>query len=54
MDILREQFNILSGEVALHQSVLKRLSEEAGKNAMNEQIEVIFLLSTGVLYDILL
>ncbi|KAF2925733.1 hypothetical protein DAI22_06g073800 [Oryza sativa Japonica Group] len=40
VDILREQFNILSGEVALHQSVLKRLSEEAGKNAMNEQIEM--------------
>ncbi|KAF0902588.1 hypothetical protein E2562_018082 [Oryza meyeriana var. granulata] len=40
VDILREQFNILSGEVALHQSVLKCLSEEAGKGAMNEQIEM--------------
>uniref|UniRef100_J3MC72 Kinesin motor domain-containing protein n=1 Tax=Oryza brachyantha TaxID=4533 RepID=J3MC72_ORYBR len=40
VDILREQFNILSGEVAVHQNVLKRLSEEAGKSATNEQIEM--------------
>uniref|UniRef100_A0A0D9WN28 Kinesin-like protein n=1 Tax=Leersia perrieri TaxID=77586 RepID=A0A0D9WN28_9ORYZ len=40
VDLLREQFNILSGEVALHQNVLKRLSEESRKGAMNEQVEM--------------
>ncbi|KAG8094209.1 hypothetical protein GUJ93_ZPchr0012g19795, partial [Zizania palustris] len=40
VDLLGEQFNILSGEVALHLSVLKHLSEEAGKNAMNEHVEM--------------
>ncbi|PQQ01458.1 kinesin-like protein KIN-7K chloroplastic [Prunus yedoensis var. nudiflora] len=32
IDLLREQQKILSGEVALHSSALKRLSEEAAKN----------------------
>ncbi|KAG8483758.1 hypothetical protein CXB51_023455 [Gossypium anomalum] len=38
IDLLREQQKILSGEVALHSSTLKRLSEEAARNPQNEQI----------------
>ncbi|KAK9290950.1 hypothetical protein L1049_009130 [Liquidambar formosana] len=38
IDLLREQQKILSGEVALHSSALKRLSEEAVKNPRKEQI----------------
>ncbi|XP_012485648.1 kinesin-like protein KIN-7K, chloroplastic isoform X1 [Gossypium raimondii] len=38
IDLLREQQKILSGEVALHSSTLKRLSEEAARNPLNEQI----------------
>ena len=41
IDLLREQQKILSGEVALHSSALKRLSEEAAKNPRKEQIHVI-------------
>lgn len=40
IDLLREQKKILSGEVALHSSALKRLSEEAAKNPRKEQIHV--------------
>ncbi|XP_010257531.1 PREDICTED: kinesin-like protein KIN-7K, chloroplastic isoform X2 [Nelumbo nucifera] len=40
IDLLREQQNILSGEVALHQIALKRLSEEAANNPKKEQIHV--------------
>ncbi|XP_057983387.1 kinesin-like protein KIN-7K, chloroplastic [Malania oleifera] len=40
IDLLREQKKILSGEVALHTSALKRLSEEATKNPKKEQIHV--------------
>ncbi|XWS66479.1 hypothetical protein CRYUN_Cryun05aG0203100 [Craigia yunnanensis] len=40
IDLLREQQKILSGEVALHSSALKRLSEEAARNPQNEQIQV--------------
>ncbi|GAB4851508.1 Kinesin-like protein KIN-7K, chloroplastic [Ancistrocladus abbreviatus] len=40
LDLLREQQKILSGEVALHSSALKRLSEEAVKNPKKEQIHV--------------
>ncbi|CAL5037416.1 unnamed protein product [Urochloa decumbens] len=39
VDLLREQLKILSGEVALHTSVLKRLMEEAGRSTMNGHIE---------------
>ncbi|XP_022766850.1 kinesin-like protein KIN-7K, chloroplastic isoform X3 [Durio zibethinus] len=39
IDLLREQQKILSGEVALHSSALKRLSEEAARNPQNEQIQ---------------
>ncbi|XP_021770342.1 kinesin-like protein KIN-7K, chloroplastic [Chenopodium quinoa] len=39
IDLLREQKKILSGEVALHSSALKRLSEEAAKNP-KEQIHM--------------
>ncbi|XP_021721625.1 kinesin-like protein KIN-7K, chloroplastic isoform X2 [Chenopodium quinoa] len=39
IDLLREQKKILSGEVALHSSALKRLSEEAAKNP-KEQIHI--------------
>ncbi|XP_016671463.1 kinesin-like protein KIN-7K, chloroplastic isoform X2 [Gossypium hirsutum] len=38
IDLLREQQKILCGEVALHSSTLKRLSEEAARNPLNEQI----------------
>ncbi|KAK9036877.1 hypothetical protein V6N11_021801 [Hibiscus sabdariffa] len=37
IDLLREQQKILSGEVALHSSALKRLSEETARNPQNEQ-----------------
>ncbi|XP_044500590.1 kinesin-like protein KIN-7K, chloroplastic isoform X2 [Mangifera indica] len=40
IDLLREQQQILSGEVALHSSALKRLSEEAAKNPQKEQLQV--------------
>jgi centromeric protein E len=40
---LREQLKILSEEVALHKSVLKRLIEGAGRSTMNGHVEVIFL-----------
>ncbi|XVE96146.1 hypothetical protein REPUB_Repub02eG0196300 [Reevesia pubescens] len=40
IDLLREQQKILSGEVALNSSALKRLSEEAARNPQNEQIQV--------------
>ncbi|KNA06343.1 hypothetical protein SOVF_181940 isoform A [Spinacia oleracea] len=40
IDLLREQKKILSGEVALHSSALKRLSEEAAKNPKKEQIHI--------------
>ncbi|XP_058204815.1 kinesin-like protein KIN-7K, chloroplastic [Rhododendron vialii] len=38
IDLLREQQKILSGEVALHSSALKRLSEEAARNPKKEHI----------------
>ncbi|PON56310.1 Kinesin-like protein [Trema orientale] len=38
LDLLREQQKILSGEVALHSSALKRLSEEAARNPHKDQI----------------
>ncbi|CAL5043956.1 unnamed protein product [Urochloa decumbens] len=41
VDLLREQLKILSGEVALHTSVLKRLMEEAGRSTMNGHIEKV-------------
>ncbi|KAA8518315.1 hypothetical protein F0562_015802 [Nyssa sinensis] len=40
IDLLREQQKILSGEVALHSSALKRLSEEAARNPKKENIHV--------------
>ncbi|GJN00625.1 hypothetical protein PR202_ga17821 [Eleusine coracana subsp. coracana] len=40
VDLLKEQLKILSGEVALHTSVLKRLTEETTRST-NELIEVI-------------
>ncbi|XP_057450431.1 kinesin-like protein KIN-7K, chloroplastic isoform X2 [Lotus japonicus] len=40
IDLLREQHKILSGEMALHSSALKRLSEEAARNPQNGQIHV--------------
>lgn len=41
IELLREQQKILSGEVALHKSALKRLSEEAARNPQKDQIHVI-------------
>ncbi|KAJ8448542.1 hypothetical protein Cgig2_012186 [Carnegiea gigantea] len=38
IDLLREQKKILSGEVALHSSALKRLSEEVAKNPQREHL----------------
>ncbi|KAG2686891.1 hypothetical protein I3843_09G028200 [Carya illinoinensis] len=38
IELLREQKKILSGEVALHSSSLKRLSEEAARNPQKDQI----------------
>lgn len=43
VDLLREQLKILSGEVALHTSVLKRLTEEAGRSPQGEKIQVLLL-----------
>ncbi|KAG5055222.1 hypothetical protein JHK85_007732 [Glycine max] len=40
IDLLREQHKILSGEVALHSSALKRLSDEATRNPQNGHIDV--------------
>ncbi|KAF9680731.1 hypothetical protein SADUNF_Sadunf06G0152000 [Salix dunnii] len=40
IDLLREHHKILSGEVALHSSALKRLSEEASRNPLKEQIQL--------------
>ncbi|KAJ6824426.1 kinesin-like protein KIN-7D, chloroplastic isoform X1 [Iris pallida] len=40
VDLLREQVKILSGEVALHSSVLKRLSDEAANSPKKEQIQI--------------
>ncbi|ONK66160.1 uncharacterized protein A4U43_C06F4750 [Asparagus officinalis] len=40
VDLLREQVKILSGEVALHSSVLKRLSDEAVNSPNKEQIQL--------------
>ncbi|KAL9399747.1 hypothetical protein Peur_008708 [Populus x canadensis] len=40
IDLLREQQKILSGEVALHSSILKRLSEEASTNPLKEHIQL--------------
>ncbi|KAL9331708.1 hypothetical protein ACSQ67_001318 [Phaseolus vulgaris] len=40
IDLLREHHKILSGEVALHSSALKRLSDEATRNPQNGQIHV--------------
>ncbi|XP_042457210.1 kinesin-like protein KIN-7D, chloroplastic isoform X1 [Zingiber officinale] len=40
LELLKEQLKILAGEVALHSSILKRLSDEAAKNPKNEQIQM--------------
>ncbi|KAL8456271.1 hypothetical protein ACS0TY_034474 [Phlomoides rotata] len=40
IDLLREQHKILSGEVALHISALKRLSEEAAVNSKKDHIQM--------------
>lgn len=40
IDLLREQQKILSGEVALHSSALKRLSDEAARNPQKDQLHV--------------
>uniref|UniRef100_A0A5B6ZF27 Putative kinesin-related protein 4 n=1 Tax=Davidia involucrata TaxID=16924 RepID=A0A5B6ZF27_DAVIN len=40
IDLLKEQQKILSGEVALHSSALKRLSEESARNPKRENIHV--------------
>ncbi|WMV19518.1 hypothetical protein MTR67_012903 [Solanum verrucosum] len=40
IDLLREQQKILSGEVALHTGVLKRLSEEATQSPKKEQVQM--------------
>ncbi|XP_062221827.1 kinesin-like protein KIN-7D, chloroplastic isoform X2 [Phragmites australis] len=40
VDLLREQLKILSGEVALHTSVLKRLTDEAGRSPKSEKIQM--------------
>uniref|UniRef100_A0A2N9FZR6 Kinesin motor domain-containing protein n=1 Tax=Fagus sylvatica TaxID=28930 RepID=A0A2N9FZR6_FAGSY len=40
IELLREQQKILSGEVALHSSALKRLSEEAARNPQKDQIHL--------------
>ncbi|CAL0311036.1 unnamed protein product [Lupinus luteus] len=40
IDLLREQHKILSEEVALHSSSLKRLSDETARNPQNGQIHV--------------
>lgn len=58
VDLLKEQLKILSGEVALHTSVLKRLTEETTRST-NEIIEVIcpcafFQLFEAIFFNILL
>jgi centromeric protein E len=40
VDLMREQLKILSGEVALQTSVLKRLTEEALNSPNKEHIQV--------------
>jgi len=40
VDLLREQLKILSGEVALQTSVLKRLTEEAGRSPQSDNIQM--------------
>ncbi|KAK1301343.1 Kinesin-like protein NACK2 [Acorus calamus] len=40
VDLLKEQLKILSGEVALHSSALKRLTEEAASNPEKEEIHI--------------
>lgn len=40
IDLLREQQKILMGEVALHTSALKRLSEEGTRNLRKEHIQI--------------
>lgn len=42
IDLLREQHKVLSGEVALYMSALKRFSEEAAQNPKDEHLQVIF------------
>lgn len=44
VDLMREQLKILSGDVALSSSVLKRLSDEAANSHRKDQIQVIFNL----------
>ncbi|KAL6502782.1 Kinesin-like protein KIN-7D, chloroplastic [Orobanche hederae] len=44
IDLLSEQHKILSGEVALHMSALKRLSEEAARNPTKAHIQVTFFV----------
>lgn len=46
IELLREQKKILSGDVALHSSALKRLSEDAAKSPQKEQIQVNILSHT--------
>jgi len=41
IELLREQQKILAGEVALHSSSLKRLSEEAARDPQKDQIHVM-------------
>ncbi|KAJ6923818.1 kinesin-like protein KIN-7K [Populus alba x Populus x berolinensis] len=50
IDLLREQQKILSGEVALHSSILKRLSEEASRNPLKEHIQVLYCSYTSFCY----
>ena len=40
MDLLREQVKMIAGEVALCTSSLKRLTEKAGKNPEDSQVQV--------------
>ncbi|KAG2661927.1 kinesin-like protein KIN-7D, chloroplastic isoform X2 [Panicum virgatum] len=40
VDLLREQLKILSGELALQTSVLKRLTEEAGRSPQSDNIQM--------------
>lgn len=40
MDLLREQIKMLAGEVALCTSSLKRMSEQAAKNADDVHLQV--------------
>jgi hypothetical protein len=48
IELLREQQKILSGEVALHSSALKRLSEEAARNPQKDQIHVFLVTLSSV------